>query len=210
MPSFPRWRLPLVFAVIAVMLAACERSFDEGEFRGLKIGSTKKQVLEVLVRDNDVRHVSPATPVGILVDRSSIENLDLLYAAEGIGFAGSRVEFPSISVRIFFAADTVVKLDFAPPKLQDDFGLRIGQTRPQVLERLERVIRAEPSFRAQGFVVDFRSISLDEITVEGIAFIMRHDTWLYNTNHEYSTTTLWFSDDTLVKIRHYWSPIELP
>ncbi len=203
-------RLTPVLVIIAITLLACERTFDEGEFHGLKIGSTKKQVLDILVRADNVTHIHPTVAFEVTVDQASIENMDLLYAADGIGLRGSRSEFPTIGAQIEFADDRVSKLTFFPPKNPDHFGLELGQTKSQVLERLENVIRSEPLFRVGKFVVGHRWVKLDEMTEKDIAYLARHDTWRYKEKHEYSNTTLWFSDNTLVRISYWWSPIELP
>jgi len=194
----------LILIVYLMTFEGFDVTINSGNFYGLKIGMSKKDVAAILLSQG-VPNVEPVVDKDVVVKIDSIELLSQLQKASGI-CVGDNKDF---ALRIAFDANGMSRpVDNSVNVDPIALGLRTSQPRKEVLERIEKIISSRKGIVVANCILDVRSVDLNNSSSRGFDNLERFNSWLYYLPNTYSMATLRFTDGKLVKIDYSWRPYE--
>lgn len=186
-----------------ILLCGCDFTIEKGDFKELKIGMSKGDVIIELSRQN-VAYIEPRVNKYIEITVSSINKLDQLKNTEGIcmtdnGRFGLHIVFDKqgMSHSIFKSSNVDLSA----------LGLQLPLSRKDTLERIKDILQARNNIIVFNCILDVEDMSLNNVDINDLE---RIDSWLYHIPNSHSAATLHFSNGKLVKVIYHWQPIELP
>lgn len=198
------FRLILLIVIVAGSYG-CSRSIESGEFRGLVIGATAKDVFDVIADQQEVSHILSGRQPLISVDAGSIEKLEELFDSEGVilRMKGTeiRVQFDNngVASQVWFSDDRkIVPI------------ITLGMRRDEVQVIFANALRENDKLRAYTFDPESYWIDISNATAEEREGLFADAMWMYHENNMRSTTRLYFENEKLQRVEYKWSLIELP
>ena len=201
-------KIPVILFIFlnVLLISSCEKVVETGEFNNLKIGSSKKQVIDALVKDKNIDSVQPALEEEISIDKSNLSKFSELEKSVGIVLRG-----PKFNAEILFVNNKVGSVKLAPVNKEESYGIVTGQIKSETLKIIKEIIRTKEKFYAFNVIPDSRWVILNQsLSDDNVSYLSRYDVWAYHENNTRSRTLLVFSDNKLSKVRYSWSPVELP
>lgn len=179
------------------------QSITDGDFRDIRIGSTKQQVINRL-KALEIDFVRPVVRNRIIVTRA--KDLHRLKQAEGI------IWFPGY-VRIDFAGDDVTAREIDPQldrELQDE--LRNAKNRDQVLIVFSKILDKNSRAEVGNYIPNSHWVRINEMPPTDMVLLEGTDTWEfgYSNVEGYWNIRTEFSASRLSKIDIQHSTVELP
>jgi len=206
-----QWLMKIVIPILLITLAACTQNIVFGEFLGLEIGMTKKEVLQQLDNNENITSIRPvlAESIGIkLPEENKEQYLEKMFNnVQGVGISGYQ---PIFSMKIIFTKGEVSDIHLAFVNEGEDLGIKIGDDKNKV----EKIINANLESGRINIVFNFlpnsASIRINSMGEPEKELLFSYDNWGFTGASEYSFTKLRFVNDRLKKIENLWSPIEMP
>ena len=193
-------------AFCIVLSAGCSETIEEGEFRFLKIGATKDQVIRSAA-DAGITDITPGLNYVLEVDKGNVSRLRELYGSEALSLYDNKgfvieLEFNQNEVSSVFASSLV------PKQTQDLFF--DAQTMEEAFQNIEEIMNGLPELHVRNVLANGQWINLQTIDEKGKAYLTRYDVWSFHGQETYSHYRLKFENDKLARILYHWSPVELP
>ena len=153
----------------------------EGEFEGLKIGQSKREALKALAPQGVTkvyrvyeRNSSDKTTVRI--DFNNRNEIHKLHDKKGFCLLGSK----ALNLQLEFNdSNNLIILDSSPEMKAIKHGIKVGQSKPEVLRSLRKLIDENKTIRIKNCISSF-NINPQKITEEEIFFISHYDLWTFH------------------------------
>jgi hypothetical protein len=203
MKTWPR----LIGALFGLLLVgACTKVVEEGEFHFLRIGMSKAEVIEAASAAS-VRHIRPEPDTVTVITNGNPKQLSELLDREGMVISDNR----GFSVQLGFDRDSVTSVNLSVPAARTEpDAFFVGQPKSQAFETIRRLFGQKERLQAWNFLPDGTWVDVVSLDSDGLALLRKYDNWSFNGKEYYSTYRLKFEDDGLIRIVYSWSYVELP
>ncbi|MCU1716867.1 hypothetical protein [Pseudomonas sp. 5P_3.1_Bac2] len=184
------------------LISGCDSSVSSGELNGLKIGSTKEQVAEILASQG-VSHIEPLPDIEVSVSSQNPEDVIKLNEEQGICISdnkGYSLNFKEVngSPEIQYSSNS------AEPDKQ---GIEKSSSISEAKQFIRKIITSNEEVTAYSCALEDQKITTAPINANAIE---RYNRFMYYNPGSYLTTTLNFNNGRLEEIEYHWRPFELP
>jgi hypothetical protein len=192
--------------VVAPALAGCEQKshITSGNFNGLSIGMSKTDALTSLARQG-VDSVQPEVNDLIVVDHSSIHDLNNLLSADGLCIRGDKN-----ALNISFDKKGNSSLAYSSEGSELSQLLIGAHTRKEVFDQLRYMLQNRSNIIVANCVIGSRYIRTKNPLPPDLAYLDRFDSWLYYLPRHYSSATIHFKSGKLESIDYIERTHETP
>jgi len=195
--------LKLYCILYLTFLCGCDFTIEAGDFKGLEIGMSKKDVINELLRQK-VAYIEPRVNKNIEITASSINDVEKLKSTEGICITDNS----GFGLHIVFNKQRMSQSIFRSPNVDlSALGLESPLSRKDTLKRIKYILQTRENIIVFNCILDVKNMSLNDIN---IGELERINTWLYHIPNTHSAATMYFSNGKLVKVIYHWQPFELP
>ena len=197
-------RLFLFVALSSLFSCNYDKEIDHGEFGGLHIGQSQREIIAAL-KAQGIVNVGPTVRESINIRDRNIDQLDRLENSSGICLTDSK----GFGVYLLFdEANELYSVTKSVRAIDAQLGIRVPQTKREVLSILAKQLVISPQLMAYNCLPQSKWVALQDISEEDILYLERFDTWSYHQPNAYSHTTLQFSDSALSKIIYHHRPTD--
>lgn len=195
--------LKLCSILYLILLCGCDFTIEAGDFKELKIGMSKKDVINELSRQK-VAYIEPRVNKNIEITTSSINDIDQLKSTEGICITDNG----RFGLHIVFDEQGMSQSIFRSPSVDlSALGLQSPLSRKDTLKRIKDIMQTRENIIVFNCILDVKAMPLNEIN---FGELERINTWLYHIPNTHSAATMYFSNGKLFKVVYHWQPFELP
>ncbi len=198
---------PLYAILLSVLVTGCHQFVDSGSLQDFRVGMSKSDVLELLIRSGDVTDVIPETDKDISLKGRDLLDGEKIKEASSHGALGILNRKKNLRVEVYFAGDRVSGVIGSRLHKDNRLGIRSGLSKDEVVDIILKLAANEEITNIVNMAEGGGWRSTKNLTQEEFD---QYDHWGFHRLSERSYIKLHFSEGVLSSIERTWSPIELP
>lgn len=203
-----RWVGSLIALTFFTFINGCDNAYNQpitqGEFAGIKIGQSKREVLKGLALYG-IDNVMPYYKDRVKVNFDNINRLHEVNEEKGICLTdGER-----LSLKLEFNdSGILIHMDSSETMKSIKHGIATGQPKSEVLRSLGTMIKSDRALWIRNCIYDLHWVDTKKFTEGEVLYLGKHDLWRYHATDSYSYTDLYFSENSLIKIIYHYRKTE--